>query len=587
MLIFPDLAEVLIEQTHVTDEITLTLRTTSLMAFCPSWGAASKRIQSRYTRKLHDLPSSGCPVHLLLHVRRFFCVKSTCPQKIFVERLPELCFPHAQRTKRLQEALCQLGFVVGGQAGVHIGSKLGISGSRDTILRLVRHHELPELPKPRVIGIDDWAWKGRLRYGTLICDLESGLPVDVLPDRSVETVSSWLQANPQLTMVSRDGSAEYASAIKKGAPQARQVSDRWHLTKNLAHCVSVLLAQCLTELRRARPVTSTLEEGSKQPPEERSPTKTRTVQRAQQARKAERLERYDSIIALRGQGMRLADIAVRMGMPERTIRQWLTRGDTPYSRPRLERARFIDPYKPYVLSRWNQGCHNGIQLEKELRAKGYRGSQRGIYRDLTTLEPSPLPPVRRSPASQGTQKASVLSSHPLRTVSVQQATWLFFRKPDELKEEERETLQWLRQASPRVEAAYHVVESFLLMMREHTGEQLDGWLSTVQASELDAFESFVTAVRQDKDAVLAGLTLPCSNGPLEGHVNRLKLIKRSMYGRAKFDLLKLRVLFHQQKSQSAKTEGSYKQLEGRVKVPRSMENTLTSQHTTSTISRVA
>jgi transposase len=172
IIIFPDLPEVRIEQVHVANEITLTLRTTSSTASCPSCGTRSTRVQSRYTRRLHDLPSSGCSVSLILHVRRFFCTKSTCAQKIFTERLLELCRPHAQRTIQLQKALCQLGLASGGQAGAEIGSEQGFSGSRDTILRLVRRHQLPDPPTSHIVGIDDWAWKRRQRYGTLICDLQ-------------------------------------------------------------------------------------------------------------------------------------------------------------------------------------------------------------------------------------------------------------------------------------------------------------------------------------------------------------------------------------------------------------------------------
>jgi transposase len=145
--------------------------------------------------------------------------------------------------------------------------------------------------------------------------------------------------------------------------------------------------------------------------------------------------------------------------------------------------------------------------------------------------------------------------NPLLALSVQQATWLFFRKADELKPEERERLRQLRQASPQLETAYQLVEQFLRMVRERTGEQLAAWLAFVQASQLEAFASFATGVQQDQDAVLAGLTLPWSNGPVEGNVNRLKLIKRSMYGRANFDLLKLRVLHHRKKRQPTAVRG--------------------------------
>ncbi|HEX6482753.1 MAG TPA: ISL3 family transposase [Ktedonobacteraceae bacterium] len=554
IIIFPDRTFVLIEQVQVANEITLTLRTTSPTASCPSCGTGSTRVQSRYTRRLHDLPASGRPVSLILHVRRFFCTKSTCAQKIFTERLPELCRPHAQRTIQLQHALCQLGLASGGQAGAEIGSEQGMSGSRDTILRLVRRHRLPDPPTSPIVGIDDWAWKRRSRYGTLICDLESRQPIDLLTDRSVEMVSAWFAAHPHVQIVSRDGSSEYASAITKGAPHARRVSDRWHLVMNLAACVSVQLAHSLAQLRRAEPPPAVHAPQEEQPSRQlHSHPRTQAEYRTQQARQAERLARYEQIIALRKQGMKYTDIAAHVGMAARTVRGWLSRGDIPYSDPRKPRARLIDPYKPYLLSRWLQGCRTGSQLERELRAQGYKGSQRALYRYLATLEPAGNSAAKRS--SWSASKSSDTLPNPLLTLSVQQATWLFFRKADELKPEERERLRQLRQASPQIETAYQLVEQFLHMVRERTGEQLVAWLAQVEASQLQAFDSFVTGVQQDQDAVLAGLTLPWSNGPRDRNVNRLKLIKRSMYGRANFDLLKLRVLHHRKKRQPTAVRG--------------------------------
>jgi len=544
MTIFPESAGVLIEHISVTDEITLVGRTTSETSSCPSCGTDSWRIQSRYTRKLHDLPSSGRPVHLILSVRRFFCQNRTCPQKIFAERLPELCHPHAQRTLRLQEALSRLGLLMGGQAGVRLGSELGICGSRDTILRLVRHHPLPNGPAPRIIGLDDWSWKRRLRYGTLICDLERSVPIDVLADRSVQTVAAWLAAHPTVELVSRDGSSEYASARKYGAPHARQVSDRWHLTKNLAGCVSVILAQCLTEIRRAAHSNISAEQETSQA-EVRRNARTRAVQQVQQARSAEREQRYQTIIALQRSGMKSKEIAEKLGMGERTVRDWLSSRGLPYARPRNPRPRLIDAYAPYLALRWEAGCHDGAQLEKEVRARGYTGSQRGIYRYLETLSASPCKSISRRLAP-----TPVEVSHPSSlslTLSPQQATWLFFRRKADLKQEELSQLHLLLQGSSRAQTTYHLVERFLHMVRERTGEQLDAWLEAVQASQLDALASFVSSIQQDIDAVLAGLTLPWSTGPLEGHINRLKLLKRSMYGRAGFDLLRRRVLWTPQR----------------------------------------
>src|SRR5947208_15394747 len=155
MIIFPDLPNIEVEGVEVVEGITLILRTTSPTASCPSCGTVSSRIQSRYTRTLRDLPSVGHPLRLIMHVRRFFCKKSTCAQKIFVERLPDLCRPHAQRTKRLQEALCRIGLRVGGQAGADTAEEQGLSGSRDTILRLVRQSQQSARSEPHVIGLDD------------------------------------------------------------------------------------------------------------------------------------------------------------------------------------------------------------------------------------------------------------------------------------------------------------------------------------------------------------------------------------------------------------------------------------------------
>jgi transposase len=257
----------------------------------------------------------------------------------------------------------------------------------------------------------------------------------------------------------------------------------------------------------------------------------------------------------------------------------------PYTGPRKQRSRLLDPYKPYLLSRGPQGCRTGSQLERELRAQGYQGSPRALYRYLATLEQAVNSAAKRGSSSAVKQPA--LPPNPLLTLSVQQATWLFFRKADELKQEERERLRQLRQASPQLETAYQLVEQFLRMVRERRGEQLAAWLAEVQASRLQAFDSFVTGVQQDQDAVLAGLTLPWSNGPLEGHVNRLKLIKRSMYGRANFDLLKRRVLHHRKKRQPLKNKRSQRPQEGRLKKPSRMENGTTFQQTTFSISKVA
>jgi transposase len=284
--------------------------------------------------------------------------------------------------------------------------------------------------------------------------------------------------------------------------------------------------------------------------------------------------------------MKSPEIAQKLGVTPRTIQRWIALGDIPYSRPRKQRPRLLDPYKDYVLSRWHQGCHKGAQLERELKAKGYKGSGRAMYRYLATLEPAASSAAKRG-SSSAKRLAENLAPNPLLTLSASQATWLFFRKDEDLKPEEQETLRQLRQASPDLETAYQLVKEFLHMVHELTGERLEEWLGKVETSHLQAFQSFVTGVYQDKDAVLAGLTLPWSNGPVEGHVNRLKLIKRSMYGQAELNLLKLRVLHHSPKSLERKRKKKQAQQKEHLKILKERKKNTNSQHTTEVISKVA
>lgn len=238
----------------------------------------------------------------------------------------------------------------------------------------------------------------------------------------------------------------------------------------------------------------------------------------------------------------MAEIASRIGIGERTVHRWLRNGSFPEARRRRRRPSLIDPYERYVQQWWQEGNRKGSQLYRALRAKGYKGSPKAMYNYLATLR-TPEPYSLTSAPSKSRSRKNVPSSPaPLENFSAQRATWLFVRHPDDLNETQKRELALIRKASPNAEAAYDLARAFMQMMREHAGQQLETWLSSVEESTLPELKSFAKGIRQDKAAVLAGLTLPWSNGPLEGHINRLKLIKRSMYGRAKLRLLRQRVL---------------------------------------------
>ncbi len=549
MTIFPELSDLVIEQVSMTNEVTITVRAASPTAPCPCCGTISKRVQSRYRRTLRDLPASGRPVELIVWVRRFFCQENTCIRQIFAERFPSLMLPRVKFTLRLQEALRDMGFVLGGEAGAGLGRHLCIPGSADTILRLVKGTELPTACSPRVVGIDDWSWKRRLRYGTLICDLESRKPIDVLPDRSVETVSAWFENHPTVEIVSRDRSTEYAAGISKGAPQALQVADLWHIGKNLAESVETLLARSRADIRRVLQGRAMPDQGQ----EGKRPPRSRSVRLAQEGRRAQKMDRYTQVVELHHQGLSATTIASRVGIGERTVYRWLGNDSFPEARQRRRRPSLIDPYERSVLNWWHEGNRNGAQLYRELTAQGYKGSSRAMYSYLAILETpqgrSSMPSPSKSPESKSIPSSPAL----LENFSAQRATWLFLCHQEKLSEIQEHELTLIRQASPSAETAYCLAQAFMQMIWRHTGEQLDTWLSSVEASHLPELKSFARGIQQDRAAVVAGLTLPWSQGPLEGHVNRLKLIKRSMYGRAKLPLLRARVLHGDEKEPARAT----------------------------------
>jgi transposase len=208
---------------------------------CPACGTAATRVHSRYQRTLADLPWQGLPVQLWLTTRRFFCEAASCARQIFAEPFPGLVAPRGRRSARLQTLVTAIGLALGGEAGARLVAELGLSLSPDTLLRSVR--ALPELtlPSPRVVGIDDWAFRKGHRYGTIVVDLERREVIELLPDRNADTVAAWLAAHPDVPVVSRDRGRVYAEGARRGAPTAVQVADRFHLVKNLGEALERLV----------------------------------------------------------------------------------------------------------------------------------------------------------------------------------------------------------------------------------------------------------------------------------------------------------------------------------------------------------
>jgi transposase len=397
------------------------------------------------------------------------------------------------------------------------------------------------------LGIDDWSFRRGRKFGTILVDLATHKTIDLLPDRTTETAAAWIQAHPEIAIISRDRGGDYAAAARKGAPQAQQVADRFHLAQNLTDRIEVILSRCCPEIRKAfrgrDPSTSSEDqsEGNKgKPTQEPNACPLASDPLAGDAHLAHRVERADRLQQLGelcAQGITQKEIAHRLGMGERTVRYWLTRG-IPYGTPesRGKRRKGFDPYASYVEERFRQGCRNGQELWREITAQGYKGSCRTVYRFLEALRENTSSMKGKANRSQLVPESSV------QHFSAQEAVWLFVRDSSDLEKKEQEELMAICQASPTAETLYELAQAFMHMIRHLKGERLDEWLALVKASQIPELQSLVRSIKQDKAAVLAGLTLQHNNGVVEGKVNKLKLIKRMMFGRAGFTLLRQRVL---------------------------------------------
>jgi transposase len=248
-------------------------------------------------------------------------------------------------------------------------------------------------------------------------------------------------------------------------------------------------------------------------------------------RRAERSDRYQHVLELHAQGLGSTEIAQRVGLTARTIPRWLKEDAFPQAKRRRKRHSRFDPYASYVLKRWEEGCHNGLRLWQEIKEQGDTGSEKMVYRFLV--------PLRKK---QRIIQPAKVPHAPLQDFSAKDAVWLLARGEADLDENQRETVAVICQTSETAKKTYELVQEFRHMLHHREGEKLDDWLAKVKESQIRELQSFVLGVERDKAAVVAGLTLPQNNGLVEGKVNKLKLIKRMMYGRAKFPLLRQRVL---------------------------------------------
>jgi transposase len=490
------------------DVVVISARSRAGPAVCTGCGRASDWEHSRYVRHVADEAAGGRPVRIDLSVRRLYCENPACLKITFAEQIEGLTVRYQRRTVGLQAIVVAVATVLAGKAGSRLLLHLHHVLSWASLLACLMKTPDPPTPKLRVVAVDDFALRRSRRYATLMIDAESRLPVDAWDTRDADPVIAWLRAHRGIEVVCRDGSAAYRGAITAGAPQAVQVSDRFHLWQNLGRKIYEVVTahrDCLPEL-------------------DDETTAPRTPGGLMAAR-TRRL--HTAVHALLAEGMALRAIGRHLDVDRNVVRRHARAASWQEVAPTWpRRAGIIAPYQGHLHRRWTEGEHNIAALAREITARGFRGSEATVRLYLTSHREAldaGLPP-------------------PAPARSAFEVTRLLTTGPEYLDEDQRVFVKHLLERCPELRTLHGFVRSFREVFNKKRAVLMDRWITSARHSGLAPLVRFTAGLLDDLDAVHAAVTLPYNSGVAEGRITDLKMIKRQMAGRAGIQLLRKRVI---------------------------------------------
>ncbi|WP_436843764.1 ISL3 family transposase [Streptomyces hundungensis] len=486
-------------------------------ARCTGCGQLSTWCHSRYVRSLADVTLAGRPLRVELSVRRLYCENTTCPKVTFAEQVPGLTTRYQRRTPRLQCLVEAVGVVLAGRGGARMLRILNIRLSRVAVLSQLMRVPLPPLVTPRVLGVDDFALYGGT-YGTLLVDATTRLPLTLWEGRDAEQLGRWLREHPGVEVACRDGSLTYRQGITAGAPEAVQVSDRFHLWQGLSRRVQDIASAHRGCLPAALPTVS-----EEDPPPVEEATEDAAVN-TRAGRHAQSL--FEAVHALTRTGRSHSSVARELGLDRRTVGKYAracTWQEVMRRPPRKPST--LDPYLDYLRQRWDEGQHSAKLLHEELQTKGYLGHYQRVKMAVAPLRRGlPIDEPRERPPSPR-EAARWITTHPRH------------RNPHI-----NERLPRLLEHCPELKLTHDLVRRFATMLDNQDAAPLPGWLDDLTNSGLAPLAGLAGALHEDRHAVAQGITTPYNSGVNEGRFTDVKLQKRIMAGRAGVPLLRHRVV---------------------------------------------
>ena len=486
---------------------------------CPYCGAVSHKVHSKYCRIIVDLPILGKNVTIHMKSRKFFCPNEECKKKTFAEQPGNEVFRYRRRTRRCEILVVKHGIYCSSNKAKALINTMGVPLCNTTVLRDIHRMSIDEYNSVENIGVDDWAFRKGVTYGSIIINLDTGLVIDLLGERNQDSFETWLEKHQKVALVSRDRSTEYSSAISSSGMDITEVADRFHLVKNMSDCVTKVISENYADYR-------SLVRGDENQTVKHEPVKTDSRQ-----------VMFEEVKELQSKGFKITKIANRVGIARQTVRKYMANDKLP---PRASKARNeYYEYDTYVENEYRHGKDLG-KIYKEIRIQGFKGSLTPFYEHYGYLSDGHHG-YRSAKEVEEMKKANMESREKL--IPINAISYMVDKsiRGKDMKENERELvikllrLKWFN-------SIYNAAASFYTIIRGDNVTALKTWISTYEESNITNLKNFVYGIKMDMNAVANSIHYDISNGITEGYVNKLKEVKRTMYGRAHIELLKRKMV---------------------------------------------